>query len=603
MKKWNMFTTNEIKPKGWLYKQLRIQAKGLSGNLDKVWPDIRDSSWIGGTKDGWERVPYWLDGFIPLAYFLEDKDMIARAKKYIDAIVSKQNDDGWLCPCSKENRANYDAWAVFLMTKVLTVYYECSKDEKIPDVIYRTLKNYYELISTEQIKLFGWAEYRWFEFFIAINFTYERCKEDWLKDLAKIIKKQGSDYEACAVYWDTPRNEWAFYTHIVNIAMMLKYEAVSCELLDTEYKDIAEKLRGILKQYNGTVVEIFTGDECLSGISPIQGTELCAVVEQMYAYELLFAYTGDSKWAERLEILAFNALPATISDDMWTHQYVQMNNQIACQKFIDTKPIFRTNGPESHLFGLEPNFGCCTANFNQGWPKFALSSFMYNDEGVINVVPVPCQLKTSDFDITLDTNYPFDNTLKYTIDSNKDFKFEIRIPADAENIIINEKKASTDELIFNIVAGDRREITVSFELKPHFEDYSYNLKYVKCGNLVFSLPIKFEKIMHEYVRNDVERKFPYCDYELVPQSDWNYAFADASLTVESKTPGEVPFSADEPPITVTAKMKKIDWGFEEGYTTVCAKTPKSLEAVSCKEDIKLVPYGAAKLRMTVMPLI
>ena len=598
-----MFTTNEIKPKGWLYKQLRIQATGLSGNLYKVWPDVRDSSWIGGTKDGWERVPYWLDGFIPLAYFLEDDDMIARAKKYINAIISKQNDDGWLCPCSKENRANYDAWAVFLMTKVLTVYYECSKDEKIPDVIYRTLKNYYELISTEQIKLFGWAEYRWFEFFIAINFTYERCKEDWLKDLAKIIKKQGSDYEACAVHWDTPRNEWAFYTHIVNIAMMLKYEAVSCELLDTEYKDIAEKLRGVLQQYNGTVVEIFTGDECLSGISPIQGTELCAVVEQMYAYELLFAYTGDSKWAERLEILAFNALPATISDDMWTHQYVQMNNQIACQKFIDTKPIFRTNGPESHLFGLEPNFGCCTANFNQGWPKFALSSFMYNDEGVINVVPVPCQLKTSDFDITLDTNYPFDNTLKYTIDSSKDFKFEIRIPADAENIFINEKKASTDDLKFNIVAGEKCEITVSFVLNPHFEEYSYNLKYVKCGSLVFSLPIKFEKIMHEYVRNDVERKFPYCDYELIPQSDWNYAFADASLSVETKTPGEVPFSVDEPPITIAAKMKKIDWGFEEGYTTVCAKTPKSLETVSDTEDIKLVPYGAAKLRMTVMPLI
>ena len=54
---------------------------------------------------------------------------------------------------------------------------------------------------------------------------------------------------------------------------------------------------------------------------------------------------------------------------------------------------------------------------------------------------------------------------------------------------------------------------------------------------------------------------------------------------------------------VNAKMKKIDWGFEEGYTTVCAKTPKSLEPISDKEEIKLVPYGAAKLRMTVMPLI
>lgn len=603
MKKWNMFTTNEIKPKGWLYKQLQIQAAGLSGNLDKVWPDVRDSSWIGGTKDGWERVPYWLDGFIPLAYFLEDEDMIARAKKYIDGIVSKQNDDGWLCPCSKEDRPNYDAWAVFLMTKVLTVYYECSKDERIPDVIYRTLKNYYELISTEQIKLFGWAEFRWFEFFIAINFTYERYKEDWLKDLAKIIKKQGSDYEACSVHWDVPKNEHHFYTHIVNIAMMLKYEAVSCELLDMEYEDVAEKLRGILKQYNGTVVETFTGDECLSGISPIQGTELCAVVEQMYAYELLFAYTGDKKWAERLEILAFNALPATISDDMWTHQYVQMNNQIACQKFVDIPPIFRTNGSEAHLFGLEPNFGCCTANFNQGWPKFALSSFMYNDESVINVVPVPCQLKTSEFDITLDTNYPFNNTLKYTINSDKDFKFEVRVPAGAENVLVNGEKASADGLIFNISKGDKREITVSFEFKPHLEEYSYDLKYVKCGSLVFSLPIKFEKIMHEYVRDNVERKFPYCDYELVPQSDWNYAFADSSFSVESKTPGDVPFSADDPAIVVNAKMQKIDWGFEGEYTTVCAKTPKSLDTVADMEEIKLVPYGAAKLRMTVMPLI
>ena len=50
-------------------QQLEIQAKGLSGNLDKFWPDIKDSAWIGGDREGWERVPYWLDGFIPLAWF------------------------------------------------------------------------------------------------------------------------------------------------------------------------------------------------------------------------------------------------------------------------------------------------------------------------------------------------------------------------------------------------------------------------------------------------------------------------------------------------------------------------------------------------------
>ena len=90
MKQWKFYTSNELKPKGWLKRQLEIQANGLSGNLDKMWPDIRDSAWIGGDREGWERVPYWLDGFIPLAYLLENEDMISRARKYIDAIIARR---------------------------------------------------------------------------------------------------------------------------------------------------------------------------------------------------------------------------------------------------------------------------------------------------------------------------------------------------------------------------------------------------------------------------------------------------------------------------------------------------------------------------------
>ena len=102
MKKYQNFTPAELKPTGWLKRQLELQAEGLSGNLDKIWPDIRDSKWIGGDRDGWERVPYWLDGFVPMAYLLEDEDMIARVKKYIDGIVAGQCEDGWLCPCTLE---------------------------------------------------------------------------------------------------------------------------------------------------------------------------------------------------------------------------------------------------------------------------------------------------------------------------------------------------------------------------------------------------------------------------------------------------------------------------------------------------------------------
>ncbi len=600
MNKWNFYTTDEIKPCGWLRRQLEIQAEGLSGNLDKIWPDIKDSAWIGGNKEGWERVPYWLDGFIPLAYLLENKDMIKRSKKYIDAIISFQKKDGWICPCDDGKRKTYDTWAVLLITKTLTVYYQCSKDEKIPDVIYSVLKNYYELLSNGEIKLFDWGNARWFEGFIAINFMYERCREQWLVDLARILREQGLDYNEAVPLWKRPLNRWRFDTHIVNIGMMLKSEAVSCDILGEEYTDNAERLHEILYKYNGTPVGLFTGDECLSGLSPIQGTELCSVVEQMYSYEILYAYTGDKKWAERLELLAFNALPAAISDDMWTHQYDQMSNQIACQKFPG-KPIFRTNGEESHLFGLEPNFGCCTANFNQGWPKFALSAFMHNENTVINAVPVPSELKTDGIHIKIETDYPFDNSFKYSVEAEMPFVFRIRIPSFAENLIVNGKSVSADELSFDVT--DKLEISMSFDVSPCFEKRPCELNTVRCGSLVFSVPVGYKKKMYEFEKDGVERKFPYCDYEYIPTTDWNYAFCSTELDVQRHGVSDVPFSSEKPAVTLRSEVKKINWGLEDGYETVCAKQPESREPVGEAEEMLLYPYGSAKLRMTELPII
>ena len=189
MNKLKLYTPAELKASGWLKRQLEIQAESLSGNLDKVWPDIRDSKWIGGKCEGWERVPYWLDGFIPLAYLLEDEDKLARAKRFVDAIVAGQKEDGWLCPCTDEERAGYDMWALFLIDKVLMLYYDCSGDERIPKVVYDSLKNLMAHIEAHPI--FEWAHSRWFECLIPIFAIYDMYPEEWLLDLARLLKKQG----------------------------------------------------------------------------------------------------------------------------------------------------------------------------------------------------------------------------------------------------------------------------------------------------------------------------------------------------------------------------------------------------------------------------
>ncbi len=55
-----------------------------------------------------------------------------------------------------------------------------------------------------------------------------------------------------------------------------------------------------------------------------------------------------------------------------------------------------TNGPESNIFGLEPNFGCCTANMHQGWPKLAANLWMATpDDGLAAVVYGPSEVTTT----------------------------------------------------------------------------------------------------------------------------------------------------------------------------------------------------------------
>ena len=48
---------------------------------------------------------------------------------------------------------------------------------------------------------------------------------------------------------------------------------------------------------------------------------------------------------------------------MWAHQYLQAVNEINA---IDANPhVWQHDNDFSETYGLEPNYGCCTANFHQ----------------------------------------------------------------------------------------------------------------------------------------------------------------------------------------------------------------------------------------------
>jgi hypothetical protein len=87
-----------IKAKGWLLNQLEVMKKGMGGKLDELYPHVLGSrnGWLGGDGDVWERGPYWLDGLVPLAYILDDKELKAKAQKWIEWSLNNQMNDGIL---------------------------------------------------------------------------------------------------------------------------------------------------------------------------------------------------------------------------------------------------------------------------------------------------------------------------------------------------------------------------------------------------------------------------------------------------------------------------------------------------------------------------
>lgn len=607
--KYRRLTARQIRPQGWLKRQLEIQARGLSGHLDLVWPDIRESRWIGGDKDGWERVPYWLDGFIPLAFLLDDEELKGRAKRYVDAILAGQDEDGWICPCTEQERGGYDVWPAFLICKVLVLYEECTGDERIEEAVYRAMKQLLSHISVHT--LFDWAAARWYECLIPLWWLYERRPREWMQDLAVLLEAEGIDYEKLYDRFDFARpgvnRYWTQINHVVNTAMALKSRALMSRMTGEDPDAFALHMYRTLMKHNSMVTGHFTGDECLSGDGATQGSECCSVAEAMYSYEVLLAQSGNGFWGDLLEKEAFNSLPATTTADMWAHQYVQMTNQISARKYPEESIPFNSNNGEANMFGLEPHFGCCTANFNQAWPKFVLSSIMECDQGLAVNLLTPFSAQTvregKRINVRVRSEYPFrdDAVLEVTADEAVELEISVRIPGFVKSASVDGEKARPGSYF---VIRRRWEGTVRLPITLNMEgelvDRPGGGKAYVRGPLVFSLPVRAKVRRLEYVRDGGERKFPYCDYEMLPDSPWNYGFCSQSFESEFGEIGEYPFSPENPPLRIKTRMVPVAWEEKDG---ICGAVPEQAAALGEPQEIFLQPYGCTDLRMTEMPFV
>ncbi|WP_019616082.1 beta-L-arabinofuranosidase domain-containing protein [Psychromonas ossibalaenae] len=616
--KFTPFPLQNITPKGWLNRQLEIQASGLSGHLDEFWPDIKDSAWFGGDAEGWERGPYWLDGIMPLAYLLKSEVLCEKVRKYMGYIIENQHEDGWLGPkesnvSNPEAKEGYDIWAQFLALKMLVQYHQITADPRAVIAVKKGLRKIDESINW--VPLFDWGQARWFEALIPIFWLYEKQPESWLLDLATKLEAQGFGWDKFFKSWPmtkaTKKNGWNFMSHVVNNAMAVKaYALTSRNSSQSSNQETVDHMISLLDKYHGTAVGTFSGDECLAGKEPTRGTELCAIVEYMYSLEHLVQVYGDVKYSDRLEKIAFNALPAAFTRDMWAHQYDQQVNQVACK--VDESMPWCTNDPDANIYGLEPHFGCCTSNYHQGWPKFAANLWMATEDGGLAAVAFAPSALSSEVggvhtSVELITDYPFKHDLHFKISSEKpnQFPFYLRIPEwvqeaavtingePAENIVVGEYFKIEQEWHLECV------VAVKFTSKVNVKDRLNGAVSFEHGPLVYALPIKEKR---EQINQDKPyREFPHCDYEITALSPWNYAISTQSIfdTTEKMIDQNTPFSSLHPPVILKVKGKIVPQWQMQG--AAAAPVPHNPETEENEQNLKLVPFGCTHLRIGEFP--
>ena len=629
-----------IKPSGWLRSQLEAQAAGLTGNLDDFWPDLLNSSWRGGDGEAWERGPYYLDGLVPLAYLLDDENLIKKSNIWVENIIASSSDTGWYGPAK-----NKDRWPLAIANKVLMQYYEATDDERAIDVLTKYFRYLHDTPPDWPDK--DWRGVRAMENAVTGYWLYRETGDSFILETIESIQNNSSDWTAYyeKFPWDSAASadkkiplNWdadGLTAHVVNNAMAIKYPGLWYQQsMDEKYKKAV--FSGIEKYdlNHGQAGGRFSGDEHLSGKSPERGTELCSVVEFMFSLEELYAIFGDNSLADRLELLTYNALPGTTTPDIWAHQYDQQSNQVVV---TGTKRDWSTNGDYSNIYGLMPNFGCCLANMHQGWPKYVESMWMAtNDNGLALVCYGPSVVKAKvgkgkEVTITEETDYPFNGTVKLTINTEHSVRFPInlRIPGWADSIIIRFKnktevvKGVSDYKVNEKWKNDD-QITVEIPMNMRIEKRYNNSISLLRGPLYFSLRIdkEYKKVKINYDNFGYKGSV---DWEIYPKSEWNfgllidkgkitrglkltvnpigkYPFSDKGDMIWSADSGKYIPSTEDAPLLLSARGIIIpEWSMKNNSADIPPVSPVKPEGDP--EIITLVPYGCARLRITEFPVM
>ena len=564
----------------------------------------------------------------------------------LEYILDQQTTAGWLGGPDNDKPDDRDQYGIGWDVAYALMQFAEAEPAQAPRIQKALLRYVAETgRRMRQAPLDGWSSVRWPELSAIVqrmvdtfNLRPGSPELAMLLTTSALASQQGFDWRAYFTDASASPNfnssvpfapGWTLTEHGVNHAMALKDSAVAWRAGEGPAAAAFSRLRvQMLDDSHGMPSGAFSADECLGGREPNRGVELCTIVETAFSLAFLHRTHGDIEFADRAERIILNQLPGSLSEDLWSHNYLSQSNEIFAGH---TEPhAWRTDGPDSTVYGLAPTYGCCTANFIQGWPKHiaGLLGYRLSPDGASGAVVVSF-FGPADADfplavgggahVKMQTDYPFEDTVRLAVDAPAGVDVDIRIPAWAgtAQLVLNDEApvtpprgafytASCPPGACSIVVQFKPEIVVT----PGWGDTGGVS--VSRGPLLFALPLS------ETWSEQRAYAFNSKDWEVTSNSTWNLALllsrssTSHPLQLERSAvaaPADAaPFATNFPRLWLNGYSRRCDsWRSSDGGHTADAPPPSPVcgpdgsDGCGQLEKIRLVPFGNTRLRIAVMP--
>ncbi len=619
-----------VQPAGWLAKYIDTQFAGLTGHMaaagfpfDRTfWGAESIAPYPGTAWWPYEQTAYYIDGFTRAAILTGDADRIARAEAMIYPVLRHPDAEGYLGPAALKHAGQpHFRWPHVVFFRACLALYEHNGDPAIPQALTRHyLGHSFDYSAMRDI--------------LNIEIMLELHRHTGNEALLRLARETYDTYNAPIEGYRLPaipededirdvnlRTGRKLYVHGVSFHEYAKLGALL-------YRATGEKryLAASVGAYKKIQKHYLLPGGCSSSTErltsklPEESYETCDIADMSWSLHYMAQITDEPLYADLLEDCVLNAGIGSVTEDFKALQYFSSGNQLVLTADSSTAIVDRGNS--AMAYGPMPYTACCPGNVNRIIPNYILH--MWDVQGstltarLYGPSTVTGAIDGKAFSVTTETAYPFDLTLHFTVETAAPLTLRLRLPGWATGYTLTgaEHRRQGNYLLVDLTKA--ASLTLTFAAAIEQRPCGTGV-YFRRGPLVYALGQKGERSITKTAACDGVA-FP--TYAMLPNKPWNYAVdtaEPANFIPGSETAWDM--DGDIPRLEITGRLvenwrlrrvksfRACNWNYRpvtvHSPRTFTPRLPRRTAMKLAETPIRLTlyPYGAAKLRMTVLPVV